>query len=61
MDTLAEKLNTKFQEWRPDTVTEVRELITEIIDLADQGTLDSLRYKTLAQEVRDCIDAPEAW
>ncbi len=30
MDTLAEKLNTKLQEWQPDTVNQVRQLISEI-------------------------------
>lgn len=53
MDTLAEKLNTKLQEWQPDTVNQVRQLIAEIIDLADQDALDILRSRTVEQEVLD--------
>ena len=29
MDTLAEKLNTKLQEWQPNTVEQVRQLVTD--------------------------------
>ncbi|NEQ71332.1 MAG: hypothetical protein F6J86_36130 [Symploca sp. SIO1B1] len=61
MDILAEKLNTKLQEWQPDTVEEVRQLITEIISLADQGNLDILRSRRLEQEVLDLLDEPETW
>jgi hypothetical protein len=56
MDTLAEKLNTKLQEWQPNTVEQVRQLVTEIIDLADQGALDILRSRTVEQEVLDLLD-----
>ncbi|NES22238.1 MAG: hypothetical protein F6K41_25780 [Symploca sp. SIO3E6] len=61
MDILAEKLNTKLQEWQPDTVEEVRQLITEIISLADQGILDILRSRRVEQEVLDLLDEPETW
>ncbi|NEQ70940.1 MAG: hypothetical protein F6K21_36710 [Symploca sp. SIO2D2] len=61
MDILAEKLNTKLQEWQPDTVEEVRQLITEIISLADQGNLDILRSRRVEQEVLDLLDEPETW
>lgn len=61
VDTLAEKLNTKFQEWQLDTVDQVRQWITEIIDLADQGALDILRSRAVAQEVLDLLDEPETW
>ena len=59
MDTLAEKLNTKLQEWQPDTVNQVRQLISEIIDLADRDALDILRSRTVEQEVLDLLDEPE--
>ena len=58
MDTLAEKLNTKLQEWQPDIVNQVRQLIAEIIDLADQDALDILRSRTVEQEVLDLLDEP---
>ncbi len=61
MDTLAEKLNTKLQEWQPDTVNQVRQLITEIIDLADQDALDILRSRAVEQEVLNLLDEPETW
>lgn len=61
MDTLAEKLNTKLQEWQPDTVNQVRQWVTEIIDLADQGALDILRSRAVEQEVLDLLDEPETW
>jgi hypothetical protein len=61
MDTLAEKLNTKLQEWQPDIVDQVRERITEIIDLADQDVLDILRSREIEQEVLDLLDESEAW
>jgi len=46
VDTLTKKLNTKFQEWQPDTVEQVRQLVIEIIDLADQDALAILRSQT---------------
>ncbi len=61
MDTLAEKLNTKLQEWQPDTVNQVRQLIAEIIDLADQDALDILSSRAVEQEVLDLLDEPETW
>ncbi|MEO0828681.1 MAG: hypothetical protein AAFY67_24115 [Cyanobacteria bacterium J06642_9] len=61
MDALAQKLNLKFQEWQPDTVEEVRQLIQEIIDLADQDSLDVLRFRAVEQEVLTLLDEPETW
>ncbi len=61
VDTLAEKLNTKLQEWEPDTVNQVRQLIAEIIDLADQDALDILHSRTVEQQVLDLLDEPETW
>lgn len=58
MDTLVEQLNVKLQEWQPDTVQQVRQLIAEIIDLADQGALDILRSRLVEQEVLDLLDEP---
>ena len=55
MDTLAEKLNLKLQEWQPDTVDQVRQLIIEIIELADQDALDILRSRAIEQEVLDLL------
>lgn len=51
MDALAERLDTRLREWAPDTAGQVRERIAEIIDLADQGTLDLMRSRRVEQEV----------
>lgn len=58
MDTLAEKLNTKLQEWQPNIVNQVRQRIAEIMDLADQDALDILRSRDIEQEVLDLLDDP---
>lgn len=61
MDILAKTLDTKLQEWQPDVVDQVRQLITEIIELADQDMLDIVRSRAVEQEILDLIDEPETW
>jgi hypothetical protein len=56
MDTLVETLDARLRQWKPETVTEVREKVTEIIALADQGALDLLRSRRIEQEVLDVLD-----
>ncbi len=58
MDTLAEKLNIKLHEWDASVADQVRELITEIIDLADNEVLDVMRSRVVEQEILDLIDKP---
>jgi hypothetical protein len=58
MDSLAQKLDEKFRVWEPDTATQVRQRIQEIIEMADQDALDVLRSRTLEQEVLDTLDDP---
>ena len=58
MDVLAEKLDSKLREWRPETAAEVRQRVAEIIDMADQDTLDLLRSRTVEQEVLNILDEP---
>lgn len=36
MEALLEKLDLRLREWRPETATEVRKVLAEIVDLADQ-------------------------
>ena len=57
MDILAEKLDTKLREWKPDTAEQVRQRVAEIIDLADQEALDVMRSRAVEQEVLDLLDA----
>lgn len=57
MDTLVTKLDEKLHEWKPDIANQVRQRISEIIDLADQDTLDIMRSRLVEQEVLDILDA----
>ena len=58
MEALLEMLDTRLREWRPETATEVRKVLAEIVDLADQDALDLMRSRTVEQEVLDLIDEP---
>ena len=58
MDALAKQLDVKLREWQPETADQVRQRITEIIELADHKALDVLRSRAVEQEVLDIIDAP---
>jgi hypothetical protein len=58
MEALLEILDTKLREWRPETATEVRKALAEIVDLADQDALDLMRSRAVEQEVLDLIDEP---
>lgn len=60
MDALAEKLDERLRQWKPDTAAEARERIMEVIDLADQDLLDVVRSRAVEQEVLDLIDEPPA-
>lgn len=42
MEALAERLDARLREWKPETADEVRQRVAEIIDLADQDALDVL-------------------
>lgn len=58
MDALVEKLDARLREWKPETAAQVRERISEVIDLADQDVLDLLRSRASEQEVLDLLDEP---
>jgi hypothetical protein len=58
MDALTEKLGIKLQEWKPEISDQVRQYISEIIDLADRDVLDLLPSRTVEQDVLDLIDEP---
>ena len=61
MEAIAEALETKLHTWKPETSEKVRALVAEIIELADDGTLDLIRSRTVEQEVLDILDAPTSW
>jgi hypothetical protein len=54
---IAEKLDRKLSDWKPETASEVEKLVAEIIDWADADALDLMRPRHLEQEVLDIIDA----
>ena len=58
MDALAERLDSKLREWKPETAAQVRERVTEVIDLADQDVLDLLGSRAAEQKVLDLLDEP---
>jgi hypothetical protein len=60
MDTLVDLLDQKLRQWKPETSREVRERVTEIIDLADRDGLDLMRSRAVEQEVLDLLDEPAA-
>jgi hypothetical protein len=56
MDALAEKLDGRLREWKPETAAEARQRITELIELADHDILDIARSRVAEQEVLDLLD-----
>lgn len=55
MDALAEKLDRKLAQWKPEISREVRSLVSQVIDAADNGSLDLIRSRAVEQEVLDQI------
>lgn len=60
MDALAQKLDNKLRTWKPETAAEVRELVSEVIELADDDVLDLMQSRAREQEVIDILDEPPA-
>jgi len=58
MDALAEQLDSKLREWKPETADLVRRRVAEIIEVTDQDALDVLRSRRVEQETLDLIDDP---
>ena len=58
MDALAEKLDARLREWKPETAAEARDRIMEVIELADQEVLHLARSRAAEQEVLDLLDEP---
>ena len=58
MDALAEKLDARLREWKPETAAEARERIAEVIEFADHDILDIARSRATEQEVLDLLDEP---
>jgi hypothetical protein len=58
MDAIVEKLDAKLSQWKPEISAEVRSLISEVINAADEGALDLMRSRAVEQEVLDSLDEP---
>jgi hypothetical protein len=58
VDSIAEKLDTKLNTWKPEISREVRAVIAEVIDAADNDALDVLRSRAVEQEVLDLLAEP---
>jgi hypothetical protein len=58
MEDLLDKLRMRLREWRPETATQVRQVLAEVIDLADDDALDLVRSRAAEQEVLDILDEP---
>ncbi|MBE9225662.1 hypothetical protein IQ264_09535 [Phormidium sp. LEGE 05292] len=56
MDALTQELDMKQRQWQPDIAQQVRQYLTEIIELADRDRLDLVRSRIVEQEVLDLID-----
>ena len=58
MDALAEKLDARLRQWKPETAAEARQRIAELIELADHEVVDIVRSRAAEQEVLDLLDEP---
>ena len=58
MDAVAEKLDAKLNQWSPQVSKDVRVLVSEVIDAADNDALDLMRSRAVEQEVLDSLDEP---
>jgi len=56
MENLVVVLDERLHKWHPQIADEVKIRVAEIIDYADQGTLDLSRSRRVEQEVMDLID-----
>jgi hypothetical protein len=58
VDAIAEKLDARLREWKPETAAEVRQRIAEVKELADHDVLDIARSRAAEQVVLNLLDAP---
>jgi hypothetical protein len=56
MTAIAEKLDKKLTEWNSDKSHIVELLVSQIIEMADDDTLDLGRSRQVEQEVLDMLD-----
>jgi len=61
MTAIAEQLDRKLRDWPADKSAAVEKIIADVIEFADEDSIDLLRSRDVEQEVLDLIDAPSAW
>ena len=58
MSPLVQQLSEKLDQWEPEVSQKVEALVAEIMALADAGSIEFLRSRTVEQEVLDLLDEP---
>lgn len=58
MTAIAEKLDRKLSDWKPETASEVEKLVAEIIDWADADALDLMRSRQLFEKIKRLSATP---
>jgi len=58
MEAIVQRLDSRLLQWKPEVSEEVRALVSEIIELADNDALDVMRSRAVEQEVLDLLDEP---
>ena len=64
VDAIAEKLDTKLREWRPEICQEVRALLLNVIEAADNDALDLIALVLSSRKCQTSRMSPrpgEAW
>ena len=56
MTQIAEKLDKKLASWSPEVATQVEQLVSDVIELADSDALDLLPSQAVVQEVLHSLD-----
>ena len=56
MEAMAETLEHKLHEWKPETSQKMRAFVAEIIEIADDDARDIGRSRGVEEEVLDILD-----
>ena len=60
MTAIAKKLDARLNRWTPETAKKAKQLVAEMIELADHDALDLVRSRKVEQEVLDIFDGRKA-
>jgi hypothetical protein len=58
VEAIAEKLDAKLGSWKREISNEVRALVSQVIDAADNDTLDLMHSRAVEQDVLGQLDEP---